>query len=86
VRYRHGAPLSPARLVDLLAAPDTPHEIRRSCGEELAARYREDFGFEPDMPAARQAVILSEAAAGAASRSGRFREGGWYFAGREVSR
>jgi uncharacterized protein (TIGR02270 family) len=86
VRYRRGVPLSPANLVDLLAAPDTPHEIRRFCGEELAARYREDFGFEPDMPAARQAVLLAEAAAGAASRSGRFREGGWYFAGREVSR
>ncbi|MBZ5582092.1 MAG: HEAT repeat domain-containing protein [Acidobacteriia bacterium] len=82
VRYRGGAPLSPARLVDLLAAPRTPHEIRRFSGEELAARYAEDFGFEPDMPAARQAALLAGAAAAGTRMS--FVEGGWYRGGRRV--
>jgi uncharacterized protein (TIGR02270 family) len=81
MRYRHGAPLSPARLVDLLAAPETPHETRRFCAEELVTRYQYDSGFETDMPVALQHSVLSDAAAWSAANSSRFRAGAWYLGG-----
>jgi uncharacterized protein (TIGR02270 family) len=81
VRFRNGVPFSPAALVEMLAAEKTPHELRRFCSEEIATRYRYDFGFETDMPAARQSVLLSQTAAWSESCPGRFRDGGWYFAG-----
>ncbi len=85
LRYRSGALLTPARLVDLLAAPQTPHEVRRFSGEELAARYGEDFGFEPDMPAARQAALLADAWISVRRSADRFLEGGWYRGGRPIA-
>jgi uncharacterized protein (TIGR02270 family) len=81
VRYRSGGPLSPARLVDTLSAPGTPHQLRQYCSEELVTRYGQDFAIETDAPVAKQVSRLAEAAAWAESNGGRFREGAWYFAG-----
>ncbi len=79
VRYRNGGPASPGRLVDMLTAESTPHQLRQYCCEELAIRYGNDFGLETDMPVRGQCSRLTEAAAW--GRSGRFAEGTWYFGG-----
>ena len=80
-RYRNGGPCSPARLIDMLAADGTPHELRRYCSEELATRYGKDFGLETDAPVSRQIGLLAEASAWSQSTSGQFRDGAWYFGG-----
>lgn len=84
VRYRNGSPFSPAALVEMLAAEKTPHEIRHFCSEELVTRYRQDFGFETDMPVVRQSTLLSQIAAWSESCRGRFHEGSWYFSGMPI--
>ena len=81
VRYRNGGPFSPARLIEMLTAERTPHQLRQYCSEELATRYRNDFGMETDMPVTRQVKKLAEAAAWSQSNGTRFQEGDWYFAG-----
>ena len=81
VRYRNGGPLSPERLIEMLVAESTTHVLRQSCSEELVTRYGKDFGFETDMPAARQTTALTEAAAWSRSSRHQFQEGAWYFAG-----
>jgi hypothetical protein len=81
VRYRNGGPFSPERLTDMLAAERTPHSLRGYCSEELVTRYGKDFGFETDMPVARQRVVISEAAEWSRSEGRRFPDGAWYFAG-----
>jgi uncharacterized protein (TIGR02270 family) len=83
VPYRHGGSLSPGRLTEMLAADRTPNVLRRFGCEELAIRYRSDFGLETDMPAVRQIKLLSEAAVWSTSQV-RFQEGAWYFAGTPV--
>lgn len=81
VRYRNGGPFSPTRLLDMLSAPSTPHQLRRYCCEELVTRYAKDFGLETDAPVTRQLSLLSEAAAWNESAGRQFQEGAWYFAG-----
>ncbi len=80
-RYRGGGPVSPARLVGMLQATETPHRLRKCCSEELVMRYGQDFGLEVDAPVVKQLDRLAEAEAWTGSNSGRFREGAWYFAG-----
>ena len=81
VRYRMGGAYSPARLIDMLTAPGTPHPLRVCCAEELKTRYGADFGLETDAPVPRQVKMLTEAAAWGGSAGRQFREGAWYFAG-----
>jgi uncharacterized protein (TIGR02270 family) len=81
VRYRNGGLFSPARLIEMLTAERTPHQLRRYCSEEFATRYQSDFGIETDMPVSRQVAKLSEASAWSQSGSARFQEGEWYFNG-----
>jgi hypothetical protein len=81
VRYRNGGPLSPARLIDMLSTPSTPHELRRYCSEELAVRYGQDFAWEMDTPVVRQVGLLSEMTSWSKSSATQFREDVWYFAG-----
>jgi uncharacterized protein (TIGR02270 family) len=81
VRYRNGGPFSPTRLIDMLSADGTPHQLRRCCSEELVTRYGKDFGLETDAPVARQIKLLAEANAWNQTDSARFREGAWYFGG-----
>jgi uncharacterized protein (TIGR02270 family) len=81
VRYRNGGPVSPARLIEFLAAERTPHVLRRYCSEELVTRYGKDFGLETDTPEDRQVAVLAEAAAWSRSVRDQFQEGAWYFAG-----
>jgi uncharacterized protein (TIGR02270 family) len=81
VRYRAGAPLSPARLVEVLACENSPHDLRRYSAEEMATRYGRDSGFEVDTPVARQAAVLSDCSLWSASCRDRFREGEWYYGG-----
>lgn len=81
VRYRAGGPVSPARLIDMLSAPNTPHQLRLYCCEELVTRYAKDFGLETDAPVTRQNGLLSEANAWKEPASRQFQEGAWYFAG-----
>ena len=81
VRYRNGQPLSPLRLVNMLAGEQTRYELRRYCSEELVMRYGRDIGFEIDMPVDRQITLLSNAALWADSSGRAYHEGAWYFAG-----
>lgn len=81
VRYRNGGPFSSARIIDMLLAERTPHQLRRLCSEELVTRYHNDFGFETDMPVTRQVSKLAEAVSWSRSNNSRFEEGVWYFAG-----
>jgi uncharacterized protein (TIGR02270 family) len=81
IRYRNGSPISPACLVEVLSAQSTPHQIRKSCLEELVIRYGKDVGIEADTPVARQTVLLTEALAWSRTVTNRFQEGGWYFGG-----
>jgi hypothetical protein len=81
VRYRNGGALSPARLIDMLSTPNTPHELRRYCSEELAVRYGQDFAWEMDTPVVRQVGLLSEMTSWSKSSATQFREDVWYFAG-----
>jgi len=81
VRYRNGGPFSPARLIDMLSADGTPHQLRRCCSEELVTRYGKDFSLETDAPVACQLRLLAEANAWNQSGSTQFREGAWYFGG-----
>jgi uncharacterized protein (TIGR02270 family) len=84
VRYRDGEPFSLARLIHMLAAEQTPHQLRRYCLEELAIRYGQDLGIETDTPVRCQISVLSEAADKIAATSGGFQEGAWYFAGHQI--
>jgi len=81
MRYRHGSPITPERLIEMLTAESTPHLLRRSCMEELVTRYGKDFGIETDMPVERQIIALEKAADWARSSGAQFREGAWYFCG-----
>jgi uncharacterized protein (TIGR02270 family) len=81
VRYRNGGLFSPARLIETLTDESTPHELRQYCSEELATRYRYDFGFETDMPVSCQINKLAEAVAWSKTGGAQFQEGEWYFAG-----
>jgi len=81
VRYRNGGLFSPGRLIEMLTAERTPHQLRRYCSEELATRYQNDFGIETDMPVSRQVNRLAEAVTWSQADSTRFQEGEWYFAG-----
>jgi uncharacterized protein (TIGR02270 family) len=85
IRYRNGGPFSPARLIDMLVAEKTPHQLRWCCSEELVTRYGKDFGIETDMPASLQTTLLAEAAAWAVSSGAQYREGAWYFGGYTTS-
>jgi uncharacterized protein (TIGR02270 family) len=80
-RYRSGGPISPTRIIETLVDESTPHPIRQYCGEELAIRYQQDFGFETDMPVQRQIPRLANAASASLSGAMRFEEGAWYFGG-----
>lgn len=81
VRYRNGGLFSPGRLIEMLTAERTPHQLRQYCSEELATRYQNDFGIETDMPVSRQVTKLSEAFDWSQTGSTHFQEGEWYFAG-----
>jgi uncharacterized protein (TIGR02270 family) len=59
VRYRNGGPVSPACLVEMLSAENTPHQLRSYCLEELVTRYGKDFGIEIDTPVSRQIASLA---------------------------
>ena len=65
---------SPARLIDMLVAEKTPHQLRWCCSEELVTRYGKDFGIETDMPASLQTTLLAEAAAWAVSSGAQYRD------------
>ncbi len=81
IPYRNGSPLSPARLVDMLTAETTPHDLRKYGCDELVIRYAKDLGLEPDMHVSRQTALLAEAATWAQSISSTIQEGTRYFAG-----
>ncbi len=80
-RYRNGVPHAPGVLVELLAAENTPHILRRSCLEELVTRYGKDLGVEPDSTVRQQIAALNEATKWGESTRGQFQDGAWYFAG-----
>jgi hypothetical protein len=81
LRYRNGWPMSPARLVAMLTAETTPHQLRRFCLEELVIRYGKDIGIESDTPVVRQVALLAEAITWSRTVTNRFQEGDWYFGG-----
>jgi hypothetical protein len=81
VSYRNGGPISPSRIIEMLTAERAPHQLRMFCSEELATRYRYDFGLETDLPVPCQIKKLAEAAVWDQSNNGRYEEGAWYFAG-----
>ena len=85
VRYRNGGLFSPGRLIEMLTAERTPHQLRRYCSDELAIRYQSDFGLETDMPVNRQVNKLAEAVSWSQTNTARFQEGEWYFAGRRYN-
>ncbi len=84
VSYRNGGPASPVRLVEMLTADKTPHELRSCCLEELVTRYGKDVGIEIDTPVSRQIASLAEAFAWGLASAKRFQEGAWYFAGHRL--
>ena len=83
--YRNGGPASPARLLEMLSADNTPHRLRYCCLEELVTRYGRDFGVEIDMPVLRQRASLANAMAWSDSEGIRFRSGYWHFSGRQIT-
>ncbi len=83
-RYRCGRPCSAASLVEVLQAEDTPHLLRRLTAEELATRYACPVPFEADMVVPDQERAIAQLAEWARGNGARFREGRWYFAGREL--
>lgn len=84
VWHRNGGPASPARLVEMVSADITPHQLRICCLEELVTRYGKDVGIEIDTPVSRQIASLAEALAWGRVGADRFLEGTWYFAGHQL--
>ena len=81
VRYRNGAPFSPATLLQTLRHDKTPHRLRQLAYEELVIRYDVDFPFEADLFVVDQLRILDDMTRWVAAHADRFRPGIWYFAG-----
>jgi len=82
IRYRGGRPLSPAVLVDMIAAEVTPYSLRQYFLEELAIRYGYDVCFEVDSPVEQQLTGLAKAEAWSRSSGQEFQAGAYYFGGR----
>ena len=80
-RYRHGAPYSPATLVETLRDPRSDCRLRRFSGLELQIRYGCDAPFETDMPVRLQLGALLRMDEWLQQHAQRFVPGGWYFNG-----
>jgi uncharacterized protein (TIGR02270 family) len=81
VRYRHGEPMSPEQLVQLVNRESASHDLRAYSAEELVTNYGKDIGFEVDMPAKQQLRLLSNVSVSVRDFNSQFREGEWYCAG-----
>ena len=53
-RYRNGKLYSPQGLLENLANPRTPHQVRKLAYEELVIQYQSDALFEASFPVALQ--------------------------------
>lgn len=82
LRYRMGAPYSPATLLDTLLSETSPYRARQMAIEELKSRYAADFPIEANMPVELQEQILSQIAQWVQVNEYRFEPGTWYYAGR----
>jgi len=80
-RYRHGAPYSPATLVETLRDSRADRRLRRFSGLELQIRYGCDVPFETDMPVRAQLSALNRMDEWAQQHAARFVPGDWYFNG-----
>ena len=86
LRYHGGRLASLAVVLEQLASPRATCRDRAVRYDELAIRYGRSLSAEADASVSRQLHALHEETGRTIAESGRFREGGWYFAGREVSR
>jgi hypothetical protein len=84
LRYRCGAPCSPAVLFELLRGSTTPHRIRQLAYEELVIRYNLDIPFDAELFVDRQLVLLEQISEWVIANEPRFEPGKWYFAGEVV--
>jgi len=86
LRYHGGRPASPWVALNDLGSPRATCRDRAIRYDELAIRYGLALPAESEAPVDRQLRALQEELLRTKAASGRFREGVWYFAGREVSR
>jgi hypothetical protein len=63
-----------------------PAGFRALAADELAIRYGIDVPFETGMTVSRQMQALDAWESAVSSQRSRFRDGDWYFAGREQTR
>lgn len=81
-RWRMGHPYGPLALFECLKCETSPYAVRDATYEELVVRYGLDVPFEIDLPVQRQLRFLGKIESWAASHSGKFVDGCWYFDGR----
>ncbi|MDA8137271.1 MAG: hypothetical protein M0036_01355 [Desulfobacteraceae bacterium] len=85
VRYRMGRPFSALGLVADLCHAKAPFFVRRLSYEELVVRYGVDIPFEISMRVKDQVKAIDLLKERVSSRKESWKEGAWYFAGRQIS-
>jgi hypothetical protein len=84
IKYRRGAPDSPAVLLQFLMDANCPSTLRRLFSEELVIRYVIDIPFETDLFVRDQKKAFVTIGKEIERGSNRFSEGCWYAHGKLV--
>ena len=81
LRYRSGRALTPAVLLENVVDAESGWRLRCLASSELDIRYGCPVPFDVRMRVAEQRDAIERMATWVDDRAGRFRAGGWYFAG-----